>query len=399
MNRREKLLAAAVIGLVAILGLGYAVNSLWTAYSARQAEIVRLKGKLDDHQRKLHQAAQAEKRLRVYRQMSLPSERQLAGSLYREWLNQTVHATGATQVSIDATASRAQGKGITPLAFSVKCHVNLEQLTKLLFQFYSTDQLHRVKTLSIRPIPDSKEFDLALNVEALSLAKAENETKLNDQSAHRLQHGDLAAYTEKILGRNLFAPANRAPKIASLGRQSANPNRPLSLAIKASDPDKLDQVTYKLADDQPLAGAKLDPKSGQFQWTPKDKGEFAVTVIATDDGYPSRSDRQTIKIVVADPPPPPPTPKKKLDFDNAKHTVLTGITTDKAGRIQAWLRIKPTDETLFLIEGDKIDVGSVQGTITHISDRGAEVETEEKKFFISIGQNLLEGLSLPSGEP
>ena len=190
-----------------------------------------------------------------------------------------------------------------------------------------------------------------------------------------------------------------APKIASLGRQSANPNRPLSLAIKASDPDKLDQVTYKLADDQPLAGAKLDPKSGQFQWTPKDKGEFAVTVTATDDGYPARSDRQTIKIVVADPPPPPPTPKKKLDFDNAKHTVLTGITTDKAGRIQAWLRIKPTDETLFLIEGDKIDVGSVQGTITHISDRGAEVETEEKKFFISIGQNLLEGLSLPSGEP
>ena len=160
----------------------------------------------------------------------------------------------------------------------------------------------------------------------------------------------------------------------------------------------MDQVSYKLADDKPLPGAKLDPKSGQFLWTPKDKGEFEVTVIATDNGFPARSDHQTFKIAVADPPPPPPPPKKKLDFDNAKHTVLTGITTDKQGRIQAWLLIKPTGETLFLHAGDKIDVGSIQGKVTHIGDRGAEIETEEKTFVVSIGQNLLDGEKLPAGE-
>ncbi|HND52292.1 MAG TPA: cadherin repeat domain-containing protein, partial [Pirellulaceae bacterium] len=178
---------------------------------------------------------------------------------------------------------------------------------------------------------------------------------------------------------------------ATTSTQRGNPSRSLRFTVKAEDPDKLDTVTYRLAEGAP-AGATIDAKSGEFSWTPKTKGEFTVTVIATDDGLPARSSPQKVTISVTDPPPPPVAadpPKKKLDFDNAKFTFVTAIV-DAGGRLEAWLTIRTTGQVLKLHEGDKVNIGSIEGKLEKIDSGLIEIATPEKRLVVFLGDNLLQ---------
>lgn len=394
MNPREKLLAGLAAGALAVVALVYGYTQVAAAFSSREASIRKLKEEITGKERKLRVARRAAQRLNVYREMSLPEDVELAGSLYQSWLLNHLEKAGMSNIKISATTGRNRTKTMHQHSFTVTSQGNLAQLTSFLHQVYSVDHLHRIRQFRAQPIKGSKDLSVALMLDALSLQKADHEESLNDAPAERLQHGDLDEYLRVIVGRNIFAPANKAPRITSSSSQKGSPNSSLSFAVKASDPDTLDKVTYAI-EAETLEGASIDPKSGQFRWTPKKNGEYQVTVIATDNGLPSKSDRQLVKLTVSDPPPPPPPPpkeppKKTLDFDNAKYTYLTAIT-EVDGRSELWLTIRTTGEILKLHVGDKLDIGSIQGVVKRIKDNSAELEAEGKSLVVALGDPLLAG--------
>jgi hypothetical protein len=203
----------------------------------------------------------------------------------------------------------------------------------------------------------------------------------------------------------LFASGNHAPKLAAIGTQTAYPNRPLSFSIRATDADALDQLTYRMEENGKLAGARLDPKTGMFQWAPVDKGEFEFTVSVSDNGIPSRSDSQLVRISVTDPPPEPVKAKPKLEFDHAKYTKLTAVVQERDDRKasptvrhQAWLMIQPTGETVQLYLGDAFAIGSINGKVIEITTGSLTFDTETKRRTIQLGQSLLEGSEKPLEE-
>lgn len=401
MNSRERLLAISISAMLVLVGGYFLFDSLEQGVSSRRQQIDKLQTERGKLESEVARGRRATVDWNDYSDRSLPADRELARSLYQKWLLKEIDSVGMSGVTISGVPASARGDAMYLLAFKITCKGNIEQLTKWLHSFYSVDMLHRLRQLTIKPQSDSKLLDLAISVEAVSLADSVA-TELPLGAGKRLQREGLAPYVAAIVGRNLFGPANQPPRMASLGTQRGNPRRSISFSAKAEDPDKLDQVTFQLVDTK-LSGAKLDSRSGAFQWTPADKGEFEITIEATDNGFPAKSTRQKVRLVIADPPPPPepvvekPT-KKKLDFDPARHTVLTGILGNDSNR-EIWLTVRTTGEVQKLHVGDRVNIGSIEGKIREITDNAFELWTEDKKLLVNLGEPLLQARELSSSSP
>ena len=200
-----------------------------------------------------------------------------------------------------------------------------------------------------------------------------------------------------ILNRNLSGPANKEPAIEPIGEQAKYAGDSVSFSVKTRDPDKLDQIAYSIEGGN-LANAKIDPKTGEVQWQAAKIGEYQVVVAATDDGFPPKAVRQTVKINVTERPPeatPPPTAVPKPSFDQAKFAFVTAIT-EASGKRQAWISLRAKGELLKLFEGEEFQVGEVTVKITRIAEKTVELDAAvlEKRLLVSLGQNLAEGRDL-----
>jgi hypothetical protein len=93
---------------------------------------------------------------------------------------------------------------------------------------------------------------------------------------------------------------------------------------------------------------------------------------------------------VRDTPPPP-------KFDDAKFAFFSG-TVQTDGRIQAWINVRTTGETLRLFEGDDVKVGLFEGKVVAIEPRAIVVKTGDDELRVELGHNLREGKSTAKAE-
>ena len=400
MNSRERQLAIATGVVVGLLLLFFLYQSLDSSLAAAQRAVTEASEQLDTKQRKLLQSKKAVRKLREYEAKSLPPDGEVARSLYQNWLLERLEAHGFRDVKLSVTGLRNRVDAIQLHTFIVGCRGNLAQLTRFMHDLYSVDRLTRVRRLALKPISDSKDLDVGFSIEALSLKGGELKDRLAETPSSRLALPTVAEYEQAIVGRNLFAPENRAPKIASVSSQRGYPQTSLRFGVKAEDPDKLDQISFALAEGAP-EGARIDAKTGDFSWTPKNKGDFSATVVVTDNGLPARSDKYVVKIAVVDPPPPPPPPKPeppmkpKLDFDDAKFTFVTALL-EVGNRWEAWFTIRTSGQVQKLRAGDKLAVGSIEGKVVRVDALQVEIETPEQRFVVALGDHLLQGKPVPA---
>lgn len=389
MNQRERLLAIAVGAMLLLVG-GFMFQSyVGGQFTTRRGKVAELEGKLKKSKQQILKGQRATKKIGEFEARSLPPQPELARSLYQNWLLNEVGKAGLVDQQVRAISTQVDADLFVKQVFSITGKGTLSQTVDLLHAIYRVDHLHRVTLLTLKPIKESKLLDLTLTIEAVSLRKAPPATQLSDKPSDRLALPTREAYQTAIVGRNLFAPANQPPKLASLGTQRAFTSRSFEYTVKASDPDVLDRVSYKLvqASEPDVA---LDPLTGRFKWTPKSPGEYKFVVEASDDGQPSRTVRETLSVSVTVPPPPePPKPAepKKLAFDHAKFTVLTAVI-DVSGESEVWLFIRPTGQTLKLHIGDEFEVGSVKGTVMEIGQTDFVFESDGKSRRLSKGEVL-----------
>jgi uncharacterized protein (UPF0548 family) len=88
------------------------------------------------------------------------------------------------------------------------------------------------------------------------------------------------------------------PVLAPIPDQTVNEGSTLTLTASATDPDAGQALSYSLDPGAP-AGARIDPASGVFTFTPSDgPASYTVTVRVTDSESPARSDTQSFHILV-----------------------------------------------------------------------------------------------------
>ena len=388
-------LGAVVLGLVLFFGYSYYSGSV----ENRLAKIDEISSKLRAKKQEVAETIKATKKVNEYEARSLPPDPALSRSLYQHWLLTKVQEAGLRDQVVSPTGQRPVGDVYVQQTFTVNGKGRYEQVVKLLDDIYRVDLLHRVSRLSLKPVKDSKDLEMSLTVDAVSVRTAPEASELHTRPAQRLKLDSLEKYQLSIVGRNIFAPPNRAPRIAGAGRQRGTTNRSVDIAVKASDPDPLDSVKLELTKAPREAGARLD-SSGKLSWTPKKAGEYEFEIAAMDDNFPPRVSTEKLVITVTDPPPervverqpvgPPPEPK--LAFDHAKHTVLTAVL-DVGGAGEVWLFVRPTATLHKLHQGESFEIGSMKGQVAEIGANefvylSSAKETKGKHLRVSRGEFL-----------
>lgn len=204
MQKREKLLAI----LVGFLVVGYVGNWMFNSLlqgplNSRYEKVARLKSEIDKKQTQIRRARQAGQKLQTWQEQSLPAKREVAASLYQDWLLEQVGKAGFKMPNVDSGEVLVKKDLYERLPFSVRGRATLEQLTQFLYAFYSANHLHQVQRINLTPVSKSDELELALGIEALILPGADRDEKLNDQRSSRLASEEFTAY-RPIVERNLF---------------------------------------------------------------------------------------------------------------------------------------------------------------------------------------------------
>jgi len=143
---------------------------------------------------------------------SLPSNTEVARSLYVAWLAELIKYAELSSPSLNPGEPVNRKGGFQSISFSVRVRGNLEQLTVFLFEFYNAPHLHKIQSLGLTPMPKTDQLDLLIGIETLVLPYADREdelsqVKLAETGAQRLRSSTLDEY-KPIADRNLFAIAD-----------------------------------------------------------------------------------------------------------------------------------------------------------------------------------------------
>ncbi len=88
---------------------------------------------------------------------------------------------------------------------TVRAHASLDEIVDFLYGFYSAGHLHQIRTIeNLKPVPNSRDYELHMTIEALALRDATSEYKLSTETGHSLKLTQASAYHE-IGKRNFFA--------------------------------------------------------------------------------------------------------------------------------------------------------------------------------------------------
>ena len=386
MNARERQLALAVGGLGVVMALWFGWTYIDSAFRTRRQKIETLEREISNFQRQVMAGQAARRKLGEYESRSLPPDATLAKSLYQSWLLSQIEKAGFANPQVRALSPQKEGDLYVKHIFDVSGKGTLPQVVDFLHAFYEADYLHRIVSLVLKPVKESKQLEVSLKIDAASMSTAPTATALHTQKSNRLALQSKQDYYEKIVDRNLFGPANQAPRLSISGSKDVRINREAQLTAKGSDPDPLDKVRYKMVESS-APDAKFSESSGQFSWTPKQHGKYKFVFEAIDDGLPSQpSKREEIVLNVIDPPPEAPR-APVLGFDAAKFTVLVGVT-EVDGEGEIWLHNRTKGQMLKLRTGEAFEIGSIKGVVKEIRETDFTFESDGKLRKLERGANL-----------
>lgn len=211
LKRREKILAGVSLGLVALAGLWFllfAGDS--TSIDQLNADKVKLTAEKKEKEKLLAQASLDAKRLADWQRRALPPETSLAASLYENWLSGLTARSNfhGTKLALNDAAYRRDQ--FTRISFTVNGRAKLGDVIQFLYEFYSAGFLHQIRKIDLKPIQNSRELDVSLAIEALSLPTAVFKDRLSTEAGHglhlaNLPEAKLADYRDPIVKRDFFA--------------------------------------------------------------------------------------------------------------------------------------------------------------------------------------------------
>ena len=211
LQKREKILAG-IVGALLIAIIGWQSLSSFAGYIGNlRRRRNQLAEEIAQCQEQIDAGKKAQGRVSEWNRRALPSDPDIARTAYQNWLLEQVYKEKLDKFRVDAHIPRRSSDAYTVLPFTVTGHGTLEELTELLFHFYSACHLHKIVSLTINPVEKTTELSLILSIEALSLPGADQQDRLADGAAQRLAFSELDAYVSTIAQRKIFSPYQPTP--------------------------------------------------------------------------------------------------------------------------------------------------------------------------------------------
>lgn len=205
MTSREKTLIGAVA----------AAGALWfgTQGLTRYRETVDRNTNLQmEAERTLSEARTAElrgqrarKQVNEWRGLSLPTNRDVAESLYQDWLRTQLTGAGMTVTQIADKSGSARNPQFGEVAIEVRADGALPQLTDFLHRFYSGPHLHRISNATITAADGGQKLSITMTAAALILPDAKRTDKLAEGDPRPIEGvKSLDEIRQRLVDRNLF---------------------------------------------------------------------------------------------------------------------------------------------------------------------------------------------------
>ncbi len=204
LQPREKKLAAVVAALALLLVAWYVVDALRGAFDLRAKQLEAAQRDLRQKRFQSARAVVAGERLADLQRRSLPRDRELARSLYQNWLTATLDDAGLEQVQVDPGRATVLRDNFAKLPYAVRAQGSLERVTRWLGVFYQAGHLHQVRDLSLQPVGGGM-LQLTATVEAASLVDADARDRLATSGVGPLDEARSAEAAKTIAARNWFA--------------------------------------------------------------------------------------------------------------------------------------------------------------------------------------------------
>ncbi|NLY00454.1 MAG: hypothetical protein GXY83_30535 [Rhodopirellula sp.] len=169
----------------------------------RRNTIAGLESDIEKRESRLLRAREIGKQLTVLQARSLPSDVEIARSLYQGWLLELVNYVELSAPNVDSGNPLSRRGLFNVISFSVRGRGTLEQLTRFLYVFYRAGHLHQIRSLAITPLKGTDLLDLAISIEAIALPTADRKAKLTSLQSDRLAYDALDEY-DVIVRRDLF---------------------------------------------------------------------------------------------------------------------------------------------------------------------------------------------------
>lgn len=204
MTQREKLLLGAVA----------AAAALWfgTQGLTRYRELIDRNTSLElEAERALVDAQTAEFRgkkartkLNQWLSQSLPTNREVAESLYQDWLRGQLTAAGLEVTELTDKSGRNPSAQFAEVSLQTTAAGTLAQTADFLYRFYTAPHLHRIASATITPTDGGQKLRLVFTASALILPDAKRTDRLSAGEPPKLPK-PMEAYRDALVERNLFA--------------------------------------------------------------------------------------------------------------------------------------------------------------------------------------------------
>jgi hypothetical protein len=231
MNTREKtlLLTLVTIILVGVFGFG-GWKFVWEPYKTRKAMVAALTDTADKKQKELQDLKQAQANMALYRSMSLPANADYARSEYGKYLRDMLSKNGLTDpvptVTVTPADDKEQNKKLPggakkeppyqKVSVRVVAEGKLENVDKVLEEFYRTPLLHQIHDLTIeRPLTPNgqgreRDVKLTMTIEALIVNGAQKRNYLiTEVDPNLLAIDTVAALRREPMGFGMALDAIR----------------------------------------------------------------------------------------------------------------------------------------------------------------------------------------------
>jgi hypothetical protein len=205
MTRREKVLTAAV----ASAALLWTANRGWSAYQNALERNSNLQltsvDKLADAQFAMARGQKARGQISKWRKQSLPTNREVAKSLYQDWLRNQLLAAGLEVKQLADRTLPGSADALEQISVEIRAQGTLPQLTNFLSRFYTAGILHRISAATLSPGSPEEKLTANFTVDAMILSDCARKDSLPEYQTRQLPR-TADDYRKEIESRNLFAP-------------------------------------------------------------------------------------------------------------------------------------------------------------------------------------------------
>jgi hypothetical protein len=203
MNQRERILAGAIMALVALWGGRSLFIKYRTAVDARRAQVQDAQAKLADANLTLAKGRSAVQQMESLQKRSLPTDRERALSLYKAWLLTKAKAAGLTVNDIKLAPRTTASTAFDAIGYQIEANGTLPTVISMLYEFYHSPQLQQITRLRLQRPPGATQLQVTLEVEALCLSGAIATDALPEGDSKRLKLASAADYQKSIGERDL----------------------------------------------------------------------------------------------------------------------------------------------------------------------------------------------------